>query len=217
MKLSLFVCSVVLALCAGAAAAAEPGTMKEDKGHVYTWNRFTDDVYALHLKQLEGRKVRKQEELGGYAGRPAFYRQETFTDADSGKLLSVIQWQRDRQDTIHSISVYRYDEQGRLWRDYSSTYLPDYRNAPSQTLVFLHRYPAGVYAMRSFDASNDLLYERCEGEFEGEPVLISLDIDEIEAAMAERYQYHSGPLTEPAYLHCFGNMPDTARGVLPPQ
>jgi hypothetical protein len=198
------------------AQATDHQVMREDKGHVTTWNTFTDDVYALHLENIEGRKLRIEVEPGGYSGRPAFYRQETYVDEATGLTLGVIQWERENPDTIHSITVYRYDDQGRVLRDYSSTYLPDYRNAPTQTLVFLHRYPPGMHAMRSFDASDDLLYERCEGLFNGEPAFISLDIDEIEEAMGERYQYNRGIMTEPVYQHCFDSMPDSARHALPP-
>lgn len=200
-----------------AGLAAEPGAMTEDKGHVYRWNKFTDDLYALHQAQIADREVRTEEELGGYAGRPEFYREQRFFDADSGRLLSVIQWEREQPDTIHSIAVYRHDDQGRVRRDYSSTYLPDYRNAPTQTLVFLHHYPQGVHAFRSFDASNEVLLERCEGEIDGKPVFISLDIDEIEEARGERYSNNSGVMTTAAYRHCFEGLPDTAEAALPPR
>ena len=197
--------------------AAEPGAMKEDKGQVSSWNRFADDLYALHQRQIAGRAVRQEEKLGGYANLPDFYRQVKYFDADSGVLLSEIQWESEHPERIHSIAVFRHDEQGRVLRDYSATFLPEYRNAPVQTLVFLHQYPQGVHAFRSFDASNELLYERCEGSFEAKPVSISLDIDELEAAQGERYRDQRGILTEPAYRHCFGGLPDTAAAALPPR
>lgn len=214
--------SVALAalICLGQAAVAQttdPAAMTEDKGHVYRWNKFTDDLYALHREQIAGREVRTEEELGGYAGRPGFYREERFFDADSGRLLSVIQWEAEQPDVIHSIAVYRHDDQGRVRRDYSATYLPDYRNAPTQTLVFLHHYPAGVHAFRSFDASNEVLLERCQGEIGGEPVFISLDIDEIEEARGERHSEQSGIMTTDAYRHCFSGLPETAAAALPPR
>lgn len=197
------------------ALAQEP--MTEDRGHVYRWNHFADDLYALHQQQLAEHKVRKEAALGGYAGRPDFYREERFFDADSGQLLSVIQWEADSPDTIHGIEVYRYDDEGRLSRDYSSTYLPDYRNAPVQTLIFIHRYNDDLAAFRAFDASNELLSERCKGRDGDEEVFINLDIDEIEAAMAQRYQHNAGILTEPVYLRCFEDMPETAEAFLPPR
>lgn len=197
--------------------AAEPGAMTEDSDHVYRWNRFTDELYDLHRRQIADRKVREEVEMGGYAGRPEFYRQVRYIDAASGVLLSVIQWEAARPDTIHSIAVYRHDDQGRVRRDYSSTYLPDYRNAPTQTLVFLHHYPEGVHAFRSFDASNEVLLERCQGRFDGREVFISLDIDEIDQARGERYQNQSGIMTTPAYAHCFGDLPETAEAALPPR
>lgn len=197
--------------------AVESEVMTEDRGHVYRWNKFADDLYLLHKKQIADRKVRKEVTKGGYSGRPAHYEETRYFDANSGKLLSIVQREIEKPDNIHSISVYRYDEQGRVTVDYSATYLPDYRNAPTQTLIFLHRYKEGVHAFRSFDASDYLLYERCEGRFEGEDVFIGLDIDEIEEAMAERYQDNSGLMTEPVYLYCFEDMPDSAGSVMPPQ
>lgn len=199
------------------APSAQSESMSEDRGHVYRWNKFTDDLYALHQRQVAGREVRIEEETGGYPGQPGFYREERYFDADTDRLLGIIQWEAASPDTIHSISVFRYDEAGRLIRDYSSTYLPDYRNAPTQTLIFIHRYRDELHAFRSFDASDDLLYERCEGRFQGGPVFISLDIDEIEDAQGERYRNNSGILTEPVYAHCFGDMPDSAAHLLPPR
>lgn len=209
-------CAAVLSLPLSVMAAASGG-LSEDRGHVYRWNKFTDDLYALHLKQVADHEVRKETAVGGYAGNPGFYKQEEYFDAGSGRLLSVVLWEAANPDNIHSITVNRYDAQGRLLREYSSSYLPDYRNAPTQTLVFIHRYKEGVHAFRSFDATGDLLYERCEGRFKGEGVFISLDIDEIEEAMGERYQDNAGIMTEPAYVYCFGDMPDSASGVLPPR
>lgn len=191
--------------------------LEEDNVHVRTWNAFTDDLYRLHQQQIAGRKVREKSSLGGYPGRPGYYRQVEYYDADSGRLLSVIQWESANPALIHAITVNRYDEQGRLLRDYSSSYLPDYRNAPSQTLIFLHGYNDGVHAFRSFDASDDLLYERCEGVFRGEKVFFGMDIDEIEEAAGELYQNNSGIMADPVYTHCFGGLPETARGVLPPR
>ncbi len=194
--------------------AAEP--IIEDRGHVYRWNHFTDDLYELHKAQLAEHNVRTEAEVGGYAGRGDFYKEERFYDLDNGRLLSMIQWELTQPEKIHSIEVYRYDDQGRLSRDYSSTYLPDYRNAPTQTLIFVHRYNDDLHAYRSFDASGELLSERCEGEYGDEPVFINLDIDELDAAMIERFQRQSGPLTEPVYLRCFQDMPETAEAFLPP-
>lgn len=198
------------------ALAQESAVLKEDEGHVARWNRFTEQLHQLHKRQIAKREVRVETSLGGYAGRPTFYRQEVFVDADSGKQLSMVQWEQDDPDTIHSIAVFRHDAQGRVVRDYSSTYLPDYRNAPTQTLAFLHHYPAGVHAYRSFDASGELLSERCVGEFNGKPVSILLDIDEIDAARGERYTDHSGIMTTAEYRHCFADLPETADSLLPP-
>lgn len=216
-KLSEYPWMLGLLLASSVLQAATPEVMTEDKGHVYRWNKFADDLYLLHKEQIKDRDIRKEVSKGGYSGRPAHYEETRYFDADSGRLLSVVQRELANPDNIHSIAVNRYDDQGRLARDYSATYLPDYRNAPTQTLIFIHRYPEGVHAFRSFDASDELLYERCEGEFNGEKVFFGLDIDEIEAAMRQRYTDGSGILTEPVYLHCFGDMPDSAKSLLPPR
>lgn len=212
----LWILSLMYLLPFASVQAVDGEVMTEDRGHVYRWNKFADDLYRLHKQQIKGRNIRTEVKSGGYSGRPAHYEETRYYDADSGKLLSIVQREIEKPENIHSIAVNRYDDQGRVAVDYSATYLPDYRNAPTQTLIFIHRYPEGVHAFRSFDASDDLLYERCEGEIDGEAVFISLDIDEIEAAMAQRYQQGTGILTDPDYLYCFGDMPDSAESVRPP-
>lgn len=202
-------------LCLPVLAGAE--ALREDQGHVYRWNKFTDDLHVLHLEQLHGRSIREEVAMGGYPGQPAFYREVKYFDADTGRLLSIVQRESAHPERIHSITVYRHDDLGRVVRDYSSSYLPDYRNAPTQTLVFVHRYNNGLHAFRSFDASDDLLYEQCEGEIGGEKIFISLDIDEIEEAAGELYQHDSGIMKQPAYRRCFGGMPASAAGALPPR
>ncbi len=139
-----------------------------------------------------------------------------FYDTGTGRRLSIVQRELDNPDAIHSISVFRHDARGRVVRDYSSTYLPDYRNAPTQTLAFEHHYPDGVHAYRAYDASGELLDERCEGEIDGKPVFITLDIDEIDAARGERDANGSGIMTTSEYRYCFQGLVDTAANVLPP-
>lgn len=197
-------------------AAEQAAAMKEDEDHVTRWNRYTDQLYALHSAQLAGRQVRQDVGVGGYAGRPRFYREQVFYDTGTGRRLSIVQRELDNPDAIHSISVFRHDARGRVVRDYSSTYLPDYRNAPTQTLAFEHHYPAGVHAYRAYDASGELLDERCEGEIDGRPVFITLDIDEIDAARGERDANGSGIMTTSEYRYCFQGLVDTAANVLPP-
>lgn len=191
-------------------------SFEEDEDHVSRWNNYTLQLHALHQAQVTTQKVRKESRTGGYAGRPDFYREHRYYAADGGHLLSVVQREVENPENIHSIAVYRRDDQGRVIRDYSSTYLPDYRNAPTQTLAFQHHYPPGVHAYRAFDASGELLDERCEGEIDGKPVMIMLDIDEIDAARGQRYQEDSGIMTTAAYRHCFEGLPETADALLPP-
>jgi len=197
--------------------AVSATTLTEDKSHVRRWNQFTEQLYALHKQQLAGHEVAIETATGGYAGRPAFYREKRYLDAASGRLLSIIQWEKAHPDKIHSIEVYRHDDRGRVVREYASTYLPDFRNAPTQTLVFLHRYADGLHAWRSFDASNELLNERCEGVLDGRAVSLSLDIDEIDQAQARYGRDGGGILATSVYQRCFADMPDTAADALPPR
>lgn len=213
--------------------AALPAPAAERLSRDQRWNRFAEQVYALHQKIVAAHDVREVRRVGGYYRRPEFYEEVRYLDAASGRLLSLIQWERERLEGlwgsvlslfrgprpqrefrhIHSIAVNLYDEQGRVIRDYSATYLPDYHKVPTQTLIFLHAYPGGLHAWRGFDASGNRLYEGCRGELEGQTLDLSLDGDDIARALDEA----GGPMETAAYRACFGTLPESAGPYLDPR
>ncbi len=199
----------VSAVVAGAGICATPlaaQTLTVDHQQVAQWNGFADALRAIHEQRLARGDVVTSEESGGYANHPDFYREVSYRDKHSGKLLSRIRWERTHPDRVHSIEVYEYDDRGRVARDYAAVYLPKYRNAPIQTLVNLHHHEDGLHAYRQFDASGVRIYEQCKGEFFGEPVMVSLDEDEL--------PLHAGVVPDDVgdalYASCFEQIPGSA-------
>jgi hypothetical protein len=138
----------LMALLAGVAAAqtrTNPGTVQVDEQRVRQWNAFADSLYRLHTQQTQGRQIRETEQIGGYARLEGFYREVSYFDADSGRLLSRIQWERANPERIHTIEVFVYDDRGRLARDYMAWYLPHFRNAPRETAINLHHYDGELH------------------------------------------------------------------------
>jgi hypothetical protein len=204
----------MLALAANGMARDEVRAAGVDTDQVTVWNRFADRLMALHEKQIQGRKIRETEEFGGYARMPRFYREVSYYDVDSGRLMSRIQWETEHPDRVHSIEVYVYDSSGRLLRDYMAWYLPKYRNAPRATTINLYHYGHGVRGWRQFDASGNRLYERCNawaGDQAGE-ILVELDEDEHAEALSEKNSIMTGEL----YLRCFGDIRASAGPYLNP-
>lgn len=196
-------------LLAGTGNAAQP--MKEDNQHIRTWNRFAEQVYALHQRLTQGEDISKQSRLGGYAGMSEFYREERFYRGE--RLISKVQWEKDQPDRLHAIEVFIHDAEGRVVRDYIAAYLPSYRNAPTQTLISLHRYQDQLHAFRSFDASGYRVIERCTGSLNGESVELLLDEDEIYEAQGDP----QGIMASETYQACFGDLPTEAGKYLTPQ
>lgn len=206
-------------LAAAAAAAMAPVGAQENsrlvrvnEQKVQQWNVFADNLYRLHQRQIEGRKIREAERLGGYAGLPDFYREVSYHDADSGRLLSIIQWERKNPDRIHGIEVYIYDAAGRVARDYMAWYLPHYRNAPRQTAVNLHSYADGWHGWRQFDGSGVRTYEKCT-RLPDEKLVFELAEERIEQA-----EDTPGSVAHTQdYKRCFGGLEKTAGSYLTPQ
>ena len=201
--------SLVGLLLMGTAYAAEP--MKEDNQHVRSWNAFADNVYQLHQKLSQVDSVSTKTRIGGYAGMPEFYREERFYIGE--RLISKVQWEKAQENVLHSIEVFIHDDQGRVIRDYTAAYLPTYRNAPTQTLMSLHRYHDQLHAFRTFDASGYRIIERCTGQLEGREVNILLDEDEIDAALGDPKSI----MASAEYQACFGDLQVEAGKYLLPQ
>lgn len=196
-------------LLMGTGHAAEP--MKEDNQHVRSWNAFADNVYQLHQKLSQVDGVSTKTRFGGYAGMPEFYREERFYIGE--RLISKVQWEKAQENVLHSIEVFIHDDQGRVIRDYTAAYLPTYRNAPTQTLISLHRYHDQLHAFRTFDASGYRIIERCTGRLEGREVNLLLDEDEIDAAMGDP----ASIMASAEYQACFGDLQAEAGKYLLPQ
>ena len=201
--------SLVGLLLMGTAYAAEP--MKEDNQHVRSWNAFADNVYQLHQKLSQVDGVSTKTRIGGYAGMPEFYREERFYIGE--RLISKVQWEKAQENVLHSIEVFIHDDQGRVIRDYIAAYLPTYRNAPTQTLISLHRYHDQLHAFRTFDASGYRIIERCIGQLEAREVNILLDEDEIDAALGDP----NSIMASAEYQACFGDLQVEAGKYLLPQ
>lgn len=206
----IFLAAVMCALALG--LRAELRTVQPDDDQVARWNRFVDDLYALHVRQLEGRAVRIAERIGSYHRFPDFYDETAYIDEKTNAPLSIVQRERAHPERLHFIQVFVYDDRGRLTRDYSATYLPWGRNAPIQTLVNLHHHASNLHAYRSFDASDRHLYDACKGRYEGRTVDIDLD----EFAMIEAEKTPNGVLQSKAYHACFATLPASAGRYLMP-
>jgi len=187
--------------------------VKGDNEHARKWNKFADDVLVLHETLIKKNPVHKKTELGGYSGNPKFYKEERHYAKTHGKLISIVQWELDNPDLLHTIEVYVRDDDGRILRDYSAAYLPNYRNAPTQTLVSIHIHNGDLHAFRTFEATGDRIVERCTGKLKGEEVNFILDEDEIAYAMGG----YTNIMEQADYKACFKGMPEEAGKYLTPQ
>ena len=213
--------AAALALAAVLAAVPVPLPVEDmphivirvDDEQVARWNRFVEQLQALHEKHIAGRKIRTEERLGGYKDLPEFYREVHYYDAETGRLLSRLSWERKNPDRLHVIEVFIYDDSGRLVRDYAASFLPVHRNAPIQTLINLHHHGDGVHAYRQFDASGNWIYEQCRARDPARTLLLSLEEDDIIQAR----QGLTPVMSSEEYRRCFGPLPETAGIYLTPQ
>jgi hypothetical protein len=165
-------------------------------------NAFMAQALALHEKLIQGRDIRTQSSLGGYADLPDFYEAIRYTDAASGQLISRIEWERSEPQRVHALEVNVHDAQGRVSRDYTGWYLPDKRHAPRETWVTLHAYPPGLHALRQFNLDGVRSFEKCTGSLQGREVTIELSEHHIVAE-----DRPGGLLHSPDYRACFASLP----------
>ena len=142
-------------------SASSNESVQVDNQRANQWNTFVDDVYQLHLKQIENKKIATTNRSGSYHRLPDFFQEIKFLDTSRNLLLSKIEWETKRPDKIHSIEVRVHDDNNNIIREYSASYLPDFRNAPYQTLINIHHYSESLHSFRQYDASNNLIYEVC--------------------------------------------------------
>ena len=207
------VCMIILATMS-LLALTQVGALEEDNQHTITWNTCARNIYALHQRLIVDMDVRVEKRKGGYSNIEGWhYLEEKYFDKNTGKLISQIQWDGSADNQLHTIEVYIRDEQGRIIRDYVAAYLPSYHTAPTQTLISLHRYHNELHAFRTFDASGYRIVERCQGSYQGKPVEILLDEDEI-----AELQYEKDSVMQSAeYQACFGDLQTEAGIYLIPQ
>ena len=196
------------------ALAAETTYLKPQDDQVAVTNAFMKAALALHKRIIAEHETRHEETTGGYRGYPDFYREVRYYDQSTGKLLSKVQWEQANPKQLHAIEVYVYDDDGRLLRDYAGWYLPNGHNAPRDTWISLHGYSNGLHAVRQFDAMDNRIYEKCEGESAGKPVdLVLWDVD-----IAVGADKKDGIMQSPLYRKCFASLPMTSAGrYLTPQ
>ncbi|MBE9545210.1 MAG: hypothetical protein IMF02_11995, partial [Proteobacteria bacterium] len=201
-------------LCAGAVQAdsvlTAPGNYESE---AQRWSRFADDLYALHKKQIDGKSLEIKERMGGYFRQENFYKEQSFYDKKTGRLLSLIQWETQKPKNIHVIQVFIYDNKGRLQHDYVASFRISDHDDPAITEISLFDYPKGLRVFRQFNASNEIIYEDCEGKWQGKPVSIKLDVVDLEEFRDEPNTI----MTTPEYRACFGRLPKTAANYIPPK
>ena len=212
MRLLISICLSALVMTSVWAAESNK-SLKQDNKQVNEWNTFASDLYALHKDQLSRHDVKETVKNGGYRGEKDFYKEVTYTDVQTGRVLSRIQWEIENPENIHVIEVFQHDEKGQVSCDYTAAFLPGFRNAPVQTLVALHSYNEGLHAFRSFDASGDVVFERCNGTYKGKDVDMDFEDYEIENMRHEA----NGVMKTVEYKACFDKIDLSATEFLPPR
>ncbi len=215
MKKITFLIALSLGLTAPLPAAGPAPTLAPVDEQVRRWRQYVDDVHALHKRLIEGRAVSVANRTGGYANQPGYYQEETYADSGTDRVISRLQWVRKTPSLLHSIEVFIHDRQGRVVRDYTAWYLPDFRNAPWAATVSLYAYTGELMAFRSFNADDIMTQEVCRGRYHGKDIEISLD--EIER-LREESKAGGGVLGSPLYRLCFAGLPVKSAGrYLKPQ
>lgn len=215
MKHLLFIVFTFVVTIHPTISATRDNTLKSDSVQVKKWNNFVAELYELHLNKIKQVPIRTTEITGGYGGGFAnknFYREISYYNKDTNKLISKIQWEVDRPDTIHTIEVFQYNDQGQVKTDFYARYLPYARNAPVQTLINLHNYNDNLHSFRQFDANGELIYETCRGNFFDKEVNLHLDNEEI----AGFQNNNIDELLSETYSACFLNLANTADAFLNP-
>ena len=160
------------------AMAVDREALKQDNSHIRNWSQFAEDALKLHEKLTMGKGLTVKKTVGSYANQKDFYIQEQFFDGN--RLISQVQWEKNNLEQLHTIEVFIHDKSGRVIRDFAAAYLPFYHNAPNQTLISFHHYNGDLHAFRSFDASGDMILERCKGkDKQGKVVNILMDEDDL--------------------------------------
>lgn len=215
MKSLILLALVFIAVLNTAVSATRNNTLKSDPVQVTKWNNFVTELYELHLNKINKVPFTTSEITDGYGGGFAnknFYREISYFNKNTNKLISKIQWEVDNPDTIHTIEIFLYDNQGQVKTDFYARYLPYARNAPVQTLINLHNYNDNLHSFRQFDANGELIYETCRGQFFDKKINLHLDNEEI----LDFRTNNSDEFLNEAYAACFLNVAKEASAYLSP-
>lgn len=215
MKLLLLFSLIIIEAFSPAYSKNNNTTMKSDSIQINKWNDFVKELHQLHIQQINKKPIKTTEKIGGYGGGFAnkkFYKEVSYYNKNTNKLISIIQWEIEKPKNIHTIEVFLYDKQGEIKTDYYARYLPYARNAPVQTLINLHSYDDKLHSFRQFDANGELMYETCRGDFFNQKINLHLDDEEI----IEFRTQNDNELLNEAYTSCFLNTPKTADNYLHP-
>lgn len=212
-RAGIFAGIIVLSLPVYADTVIKTWNQTEEADESMRWNRFAEQLYILHKKRLSEKAIRIEERISGYFRQPNFYKEQVFYDKQSGRLLSLIQWEIQHPERIHMIQVYIYDKSGKPIRDYVASYRTRDHDDPMTTEINLHGYTDGLHAFRQFDASNEVIYEKCTGKWKGKPLEIRLDLLDLA-------EYDGEPdtiMTSPQYAVCFKGIPRSAARYITPR
>lgn len=204
-----WLCGLFCVLLAAPSAGFTKNVIRPLNKHEIAWSHFARQLLSLHHKLVKNLSLVKKTRLGGYAHQPLFYREESYFTAKTHRLISRVRWETAHPDKLHTIEIYFYDTQGRIKRDYTAAYLPNYYRSPTQTLVSFHAYHDKLHAFRSFDADGFTVDEGCRGEYQGKHVEIILDEGEIADGAPE--------MQTTAYQVCFAGLRQKPGKYLTPQ
>ena len=215
MKKLVFITLVFITTINPVISATRDNTLKSDPIQVNKWNKFVAELYELHLNKIKKVPIRTTEITGGYGGGFAnkeFYREISYFNKIANRIVSKIQWEIDKPNTIHTIEVFIYDKQGKVKTDYYARYLPYARNTPVQTLINIHNYNDNLHSFRQFDANGELIYETCRGRLFDKEINLHLDNEEI----FDFRNNNSDEWLNEVYSSCFLNVSQTASSFLSP-
>ncbi len=210
MKFCSIIVGAILALNTIAYAQEYETSVEVSQSEVDAWNKFASSLLTLHRDSISKTNYRVERRSGYYGGEYAkdyrFLEESFFAKSDS-RLLSRIRWHDKNKNLFQTIEVFIYDRNGLLTRDYTAAYLLRERNAPFQTLINIHKHDDKLHAYRQFDASDELLFEKCNGTLDGSKVSLLL----------EDYEMPDQPFDYTGeYLMCFSNLPKSAGAYLDP-
>ncbi|MDH5424788.1 MAG: hypothetical protein OEY29_07345 [Gammaproteobacteria bacterium] len=185
-----------------ASAEIRPVQLKPINTVALKWNKFVDDLLNLSNHLTSRQPHYEKTRSGGYSNKPNFYSETKFFNKQNNTLTSILQWENRQPESIHSIQVFLYDDQHRVTKDFSASYLTTHRNAPVQTLITLHYYNKDLHGFRVFDASHERIYEVCRGQLNGKH--INIDLDDNYGEIAEALDDEQGIMNSAEYKACFG-------------